>query len=212
MNSIVPLTPRMYHWFVRPKWFTKKYIHEHIKNHFHLENKTVLDFGSGTGANCSIFKPGLYLGIEPDGERVQLAKRLYPNHNFMIFKENRILAQNDSIDYIFIIAVLHHIDDEQIKGYLLEFERILKPGGKIIVMEPYLCNRKNWSNRFMNWYDDGEYIRNENGYLDFFQSTQYECQVLKRFTKCFLYNEIFFFATKKRTSFDHFTHQTTTYS
>ncbi|MET3208398.1 UNVERIFIED_CONTAM: SAM-dependent methyltransferase [Paenibacillus sp. PvR008] len=171
----MPLSPRVYHWFVRPKWFTKKYIH----------------------ANCNTFKLGLYLGIEPDGQRVELAKRLYPNHNFMIFKENRIPAQNDSIDYIFIIAVLHHIDDEQIKGYLLEFERILKPGGKIIVMKPYLCIRKNWNNRFMNWYDDGEYIRNENGYLDLFQSTQYECQVLKRFTKCFLYNEIFFSPQKE---------------
>ncbi|MGM1050686.1 MAG: class I SAM-dependent methyltransferase [Bacillota bacterium] len=205
----MPLSPRMYHWFVRPKWFTNKYIHEHIKNHFHLDNKTVLDFGSGTGANCSIFKPGLYLGIEPDGKRVGLAKQLYPEHNFMTFKENRIPAQNDSIDYIFIIAVLHHIDDKQIKEYLLEFERILKPGGKVIVMEPYLCNQKKWNNRFMNWYDDGEYIRNENSYLDLFQSAQYECQVLKKFTKCYLYNELFFFATKKGNPLNHLTHETT---
>ncbi|KKO54826.1 hypothetical protein XI25_04795 [Paenibacillus sp. DMB20] len=123
-------------------------------------------------------------------------------------KKNRIPAQNDSIDYIFILAVLHHIDDEQIRGYLLEFERILKPGGKVIVMEPYLCDRRKWNNRFMNWYDDGEYIRNEKSYLDLFQSAQYECQVLKKFTKCFLYNEIFFSATKKGTAFDHFTHET----
>ncbi|MCQ6557198.1 class I SAM-dependent methyltransferase [Paenibacillus mendelii] len=173
-----------------------------------MENKTVLDFGCGTGANCSIFKPSFYLGIEPDVKRVELANRLYPNHRFVSFKENRIPVQNDSIDLIFIVAVLHHIDDEQIKRYLLEFERVLKPAGKIIVMEPYLCDRTKWNNRFMNWYDDGEYIRNENSYLNLFQAGQYECQVLKRFTKCFLYNELFFTATpKNEIPSDHFTHE-----
>ncbi|WP_158453711.1 class I SAM-dependent methyltransferase [Paenibacillus beijingensis] len=163
-----------------------------------MDNKTVLDFGSGTGANCCICKPDFYLGIEPDANRVNLAKRLYPQHNFTVFDEKRISAPNDSIDYIFIVAVLHHIADEQIKDYLLEFERILKPGGKVIVMEPYLCERKKWNNRFMNWYDDGEHIRNEDGYLRLFQTGDYDCQVLKKFTKCFLYNELFFAATPKK--------------
>ncbi|OIB01469.1 hypothetical protein AK95_29035 [Paenibacillus sp. LC231] len=187
----------MYHWFVRPRWFTKKYIHDHIDSHVCLDNKLILDFGSGTGANCSICKPGFYLGIEPDVSRVTLAKRLYPNHNFMIFDGKQISAQDETFDYIFIIAVLHHIADDQIKDYLLEFKRVLKPGGKVIVMEPCLCDRTKWNNRFMQWYDDGEYIRNEDSYLSLFQAGQFECQILKKFTKCFVYNEIFFSATLK---------------
>ncbi|WP_307592367.1 class I SAM-dependent methyltransferase [Paenibacillus wynnii] len=190
----MPLSPRMYHWFVRPQWFTKKYIHEHIQNGFQLEKKEILDFGSGTGANCSICRPEVYLGIEPDRERVNLAKRIYPNHNFMHFDEKTIPAKDNSFDYIFVIAVLHHLNDQQINDYLLEFERILKPDGEIIVMEPYLCERKPLNNRFMNWYDDGEYIRNEDSYLDLFHAGQYKCQVLKKFTKCFVYNEVFFSA------------------
>lgn len=188
------LSPRLYHWFVRPRWVTKKYIHNHISSHFHLDKKSVLDFGSGTGANCCICKPDLYIGIEPDIGRVDLAKRLYPNHNFMQFDQERIPVNDKSIDYIFVVAVLHHLHDEQIKAYLSEFERILKHDGKVIVMEPYMCDRTKINNRFMNWYDNGEYIRNEEGYLNLFHAGRYECQVLKKFTKCFLYNEIFFFA------------------
>lgn len=191
----MPLSPRLYHWFVRPQWLTKKYIHDHIKNHFELDNKTILDFGSGTGANCSICSPGLYIGIEPDKERVSLAKQLYPDHNFVIFDEQRIPTNDDSVDYVFIIAVLHHIPDEQIRNYLQEFERVLKPGGKIIVMEPYLGENTQFSNRFMNWYDDGEHIRDETSYLNLFASSRYECQVLHKFKKCFVYNELFFSAT-----------------
>lgn len=158
------LSPRLYHWFVRPQWITKKYIHDHIQKHFQLEDKFILDFGSGTGANCSICHSDRYLGIEP----------------------------------IFVVAVLHHISDEQIRSYLVEFERILKPGGKVIVMEPYFCIKRRFNNRFMNWYDDGEYIRSEMSYLDLFKKGKFECEVIKRFTKCMLYNEIYFTAEPTR--------------
>jgi SAM-dependent methyltransferase len=177
----------MYHWIVRPRWFTKKYIHDHIKNHFQLDNKIVLDFGSGTGANCCLCHQDHYLGIEPDVQRVELAKRLYPRHSFMIFDEECIPAKDDSIDYVVIVAVLHHLSDEQIKKYLLEFKRVLKADGKIIVMEPCLCNNPSYKNRFMNWYDDGDYIRNEDGYLKLFLAEQYQCHV---------YNEIFLVANQ----------------
>lgn len=190
----MPLSPRLYHWFVRPLWVTKKYIHDHILNHFQLDNKFILDFGSGTGANCTICHSDHYLGIEPNVDRVRLAKRIYPNHDFKFFDEQKIPIQNGSVDYIFVVAVLHHISDQQIKEYLHEFKRILKPGGKIIVMEPYLCEKRKLNNRFMNWYDDGKFIRHEERYLDLFQSGQYECVVIKKFTKCLLYNEIFFSA------------------
>lgn len=158
----MPLSPRLYHWFVRPRWFTRRYIHDHINSHYHLNDKTVLDFGAGTGG--------------PDVKRVNLAKRLYPNHKFMPFDHKRIPIPDQSMDYIFVVAVLHHIPDDQIKAYLSEFERILKPGGEVIVIEPYLGERTLFRNRFMKWYDDGEYIRNEEGYMNLFHAGRFECQ------------------------------------
>jgi hypothetical protein len=46
----------------------------------------------------------------------------------------------------------------------------------------------------MNWYDNGEYIRKEEKYLQLFHEGGYECQLLSKFTKCFIYNEMFFCA------------------
>lgn len=192
------LPPRMYHWFVRPQWVTKKYIHDHITNHFDLSDKSVLDFGAGTGANCCICNPDMYVGIEPDAKRVALAQKLYPQHRFSVFDENQVPAENHSVDYVLVVAVLHHLPDEKIKSYLHEFERVLKRGGKIIVMEPYLHERSRVRNSFMQWYDDGDYIRNEDSYMKLFQAEQFECEVLRKFTKCLMYNEIFFAATSKK--------------
>ena len=57
----------------------------------------------------------------------------------------------------------------------------------------------------MNWYDDGDYIRKEEDYLQLFHTGGFDCQVLHKFTKCFLYNEMFFRAkpqSKSRRAYD----------
>ncbi|PZE19668.1 class I SAM-dependent methyltransferase [Paenibacillus xerothermodurans] len=189
--------PRLYHWFVRPRWVTKKYIHNHVQSHFDLNDKHVLDFGSGTGANSPMVNPLFYIGVDPDAARVNYAKSLYPGHNFRVLKDSRLPVDNGMIDYILIIAVLHHISSDEIAQYMKEFTRVLKPTGMIIVMEPHLNDKNPVCNRFMQWYDKGDFIRHEQDYLRLFEEHDYECSVLKRFKKCFLYNELFFAARPK---------------
>lgn len=191
------LTPRLYHSIVRPRWFTEKYIHNHIRDRFSLENKMVLDFGCGTGANCCISQAEHYCGIDLDSRRIGFAKRLFPNHTFVVFDGKQIPLPDQTVDLILIIAVLHHIPNELITDYLDEFRRVLKPSGNMAVIEPYLCQKNKFNNWFMKRYDDGNYICNENDYLQLFKNARYDCKVLEKFRKCFLYNEIFFSATPK---------------
>jgi ubiquinone/menaquinone biosynthesis C-methylase UbiE len=189
------LSPTLYHWLVRPKWSTKKHIHHHIKEHINFENKIVLDFGSGTGANCTLCKPSHYYGIEPDLKRVEFAKRVYPNFTFHAFDKNNIPLDANSVDIILIVAVLHHIHPNQIEAYLKEFRRVLKPDvGNIIVMEPCFTNEKSIANWFMGRNDNGDYIQNEQGYLNVFKKNGFKSIVLKKYRKNFFYHEIFFLA------------------
>ncbi|MNW35634.1 hypothetical protein D3C74_126340 [compost metagenome] len=81
-----------------------------------------------------------YYGVDPDAQRVQFAKRSYPNHTFMVFDKQRIPMPDQTVDFIFIIAVFHHISNEEISGYLNEFSRVIKPEGTMIVIEPYLLS------------------------------------------------------------------------
>ncbi|WP_374709295.1 class I SAM-dependent methyltransferase [Desmospora profundinema] len=162
-------------------------------DHFSVQGKRILDFGSGTGANCPIFSSERYIGIDPDQRRIAYAKKLYPEYTFYILQSERFPCNDKSLDYILIVAVLHHISSEEIHCYMEEFKRILKPTGTIIVIEPCLFADKPFSNRIMSWFDRGEYIRNETDYLHLFQQHHFDCQVLKRFRKC-LYHELFFCA------------------
>jgi SAM-dependent methyltransferase len=97
-----------------------------VRKHFDLKDKKVLDFGAGTGANCSLSEPDYYYGIDPDERRVVYARRLYPEYRVDVFSGNKIPADNNSFDVILFIAVLHHIPPDIIPAYVKEFKRILK--------------------------------------------------------------------------------------
>lgn len=138
--------------------------------------------------------PDSYLGVDPDVRRIEYASRLYPGYKFRPLASNELPLENHSIDYVCIIAVLHHIPSNLITHYLQEFRRVLKPDGRIIVIEPFLSDKTPLCNRFMKWYDKGEYIREEKSYLQLFADNKYSYNIHKKFRKCFLYNELFFSA------------------
>lgn len=188
------LSPTLYNSFIRPKWFSKFFIQDIITPHFDFKGKTILDFGSGTGSNSLMFSTQSYTGVDIDFNRIAYAQKRYPGYRFSVLDSHLLPSPTDSIDYILIIAVLHHISTSDILPYFSEFERILKPNGLILVLEPCLRNNNNFNNRFMQLFDNGKFIRHEDDYLEIFHKLSYETEIKKRFTKLF-YNEIFFTAS-----------------
>ncbi|MDK2919280.1 MAG: hypothetical protein PWQ37_2013 [Candidatus Petromonas sp.] len=195
------LSPKLYHWLVRPKWYTTRYMSNTLKSllsDFDFNNKKVLDFGCGIGSNSLLFNPNCYIGIDCDSRRINYAKRLYTDYEFRHFLGNNFSFFDKSIDYILIMAVLHHISPVEISNYLQEFHRILKPNGKIIVIEPCLFEKSPLNNWWMTTFDKGKYICNEKTYVRMFEENSYKVENTKRFKKCFVYNELFFTASSQQ--------------
>ncbi|WAH37548.1 class I SAM-dependent methyltransferase [Alicyclobacillus dauci] len=191
------LSPQLYHLLVRPPLWTKRYIHNVINRHFQLQNQIVMDFGSGVGSNCQLADPDKYIGLEICPKRVKFASQIYPQYRFVHFNGGALPTPTEYVDCILIVAVLHHISSREVSEYIREFRRILKPDGKILVMEPCLREQSRASNWCMKNLDKGKYIRDEQGYLDMFHSHRFETNVLRRFRKLVLYNELFFAARPK---------------
>jgi len=189
------LSPYVYNTILRPKFTIKKYTKKVIEEVFKLEGRKVLDFGSGTGSNAFLFGPKEYLGVDIVKDRIKFAKKRNPNHSFKLIKNNKILVKDKSIDFICIFATIHHIPNNDFKKYLKEFKRILKNDGQIIVIEPVISEHK-FSNFFMNFFDEGKYIRPEEEYLKLFKK-DFITQVHKRYRKGYFYTELFFSAKKK---------------
>jgi len=188
------LSPKLYHRIVRPTFVTNFYINNALRENFNLAHKTVLDFGCGVGSSSCLFTPANYLGVDIDSSRIAYAKRIHPNYNFKVIKENLLPIASNSLDYIMIIAVLHHIASDKIQPCLQEFQRILKPYGKIIVTEPCIFENSRFNNWFMRSLDNGKYIRTEKSYLNLFEDNKFQVKVIKKYRRLF-YNEILFSAT-----------------
>lgn len=192
LNMKQVLSPAFYHRLVRPAWVNQKYIHSPLKKEFDLDGKQVLDFGSGTGANCCLFPPTNYIGVDPDHNRIMYSRKKYPEHAFHILDGPSLPVDDQSIDTILIISVLHHITSEELTSYVKDFKRILKSTGSIAVIEPCISPNKPLQNWFMKRMDKGSYIREEKEYFQFFIENGFTCKVINRFTKCLLYNELYF--------------------
>jgi 2-polyprenyl-3-methyl-5-hydroxy-6-metoxy-1,4-benzoquinol methylase len=174
------LSPQLYHKLVRPQWLTNLYINDLITNHFEFKDEQVLDFGCGIGASCSLTAPDNYIGLDPDEERIDYARNLYPEYNFYPLKKPGSLdLASNSFDYILLIAVLHHIPKAQLTANLQQFHEILKPEGTIIVIEPCLTSNSKLRNHFMCLIDNGDYIRTRKEYLNLFAEQDYQTNLIK---------------------------------
>lgn len=189
------LSPRLYQWLVRPPWFTKRYVHDVIREYCSFENQVVLDFGAGIGSNCTLASSDKYIGVDPSPNRISRAILLNPAYRFQVLFGTHLPLMDTSIDRVLIVAVLHHIQTAQLADFLLEFRRVLRPAGQVIVLEPCLTNHVHPCNQFMTYFDKGKNIMTRDGYLDIFTENGYRTRVIREFKKIFLYNELFFVAS-----------------
>ena len=95
-----------------------------------LKDKTILDFGSGTGITADHYAADNHvIAIEPSEE--MLAKQVNTNGYQQIVGSTNELKklQSESFDYIFCHNVLEYVDDKE--EIVREFYRLLKPNGKL---------------------------------------------------------------------------------
>lgn len=96
----------------------------------------MLDFGCGHGAKTKVFdKMGYKLfGIDKDINLITKAKEALPDIEFkQIHIDSTLPYEDNSFELIFSCSVFQYMHDHQL--ILNEFNRILKPGGCIILVE-----------------------------------------------------------------------------
>jgi len=96
----------------------------------------ILDVGCGNGRLLELFKDKIinYTGVDVSEKLVGLARKKYPNNNFIVADNLNLPFPDDNFDKVFSVAVLHTIpSDELRKKATSELRRVLKPGGLLII-------------------------------------------------------------------------------
>ncbi|EKD23642.1 MAG: methyltransferase type 11 [uncultured bacterium] len=98
-----------------------------------LHGSTVLCVGCGTGEECEHLRSlGAYrvIGIDISSGLIELAKKSYPDCEFMVMDMEHLDLPDDSFDFVYSSLVLHYIDSWN--DVLVSIHRVLKKGGKFL--------------------------------------------------------------------------------
>lgn len=132
--------------------------------------RKVLDIGCGTGEYSDSFRPDSYTGIDISPVYIAYAKKT-KRGNFLRMDATNLSFPNQSFDIVFISDLIHHLEDNGARSVLKEANRVLKKGGRILILEnAKIKDLDNAIVRFVQKFDLGVNIRTPAEYRDIFSS------------------------------------------
>lgn len=116
---------------------------------YSLADKRVLDIGCGVGGELRNLirygaKPENLYGIDLLSERIEKARKISPNINFMCGDASTVFYDDDSFDIVMQFTVFTSILDDLMKRNIAkEMIRVTKPEGIILWYDYHVNNPKN---------------------------------------------------------------------
>ena len=154
----------------------------------------VLDIGCGP-AEILDYLPGVrYWGFDISAPYIERARAHFGDRGSFSCK---VLTEDDlaglpEFDVVLSVGVLHHLDDATARSVLALARRALKPGGRLVTLDPCLQPGQNPIARFLIARDRGQNVRDEHGYKQLATSVFDDCKVWIRhksgipYTHCIL--------------------------
>ncbi len=108
-----------------------------VKRYLGREVRCVVDVGCGTGKSLDMWldQAQHIIGVEPNAELRAVAEKKYADRPEVCFFDDcgeKMSIPDNTADVITCVQVFHWLDDKQA---LPEFDRILKPGGMLLVCD-----------------------------------------------------------------------------
>lgn len=126
----------------------------------------ILEIGCGPGAVVGYLPPSEYLGFDLSPEYIQLAKKRFPNANFVCERVSQFsLAKEQSFDVVLAFGIVHHLEDAEARQLFQIAHDALKPGGKLVTCDGVFADGQSPTARWLLAKDRGEFVRSEREYV-----------------------------------------------
>jgi SAM-dependent methyltransferase len=141
--------------------FVNEYIHP-------VPGMKILDVGCGTGDVLSCLPEVQYYGYDPCAAYIKRARKRFGARGRFACASScpDEFRQAAPFDVVVTMFVLHHLPDDDVRAMGAECRRLLRPGGRLIAIEPCLVAGQSWLARRIILSDRGKHMRSELAYLD----------------------------------------------
>ena len=127
----------------------------------------VLDFGCGNGRLVPFLPNVHYIGVDSNPSYIAAARSKYTATNVeFVCGDLFDLASFEivPIDVVVCVGVLHHLDDETARRGLRSARALLRPGGRLVTMDPCFEPSQHSIARVLMALDRGRYVRHPSDY------------------------------------------------
>lgn len=144
----------------------------------------ILDVGCGTGELTQMFvQAGYdYFGVDLLDSFITYARARHASTNaqFATMDASHMSFPDASFDNILVTGVIHHMTDDVARAVLSEMRRVLRPGGRVLIMEDTAVGYKlNLLGALIHLLDQGAYIRSADQYRQLFYGQFQVCREYK---------------------------------
>ncbi len=138
-----------------------------VKKYITKNNVNVLDVGCGPAEILESLPEVKYFGYDVNQNYINYAKKKYGKKgNFFCRKfTNKDLKKLPKFDYVLLLGILHHLNDDEIKELMLLIKKILKKNGNIITEDPILIQKQNPVAKLLVKMDRGNNVRKKEEYI-----------------------------------------------
>ena len=121
--------------------------------------RKVLDIACGPGAFSDLFDASSYSGVDLNAKYIAFAKDNFRG-SFSVQDARKLDFPEGSFDDVLVYGLLHHLSDEDVTAVLTGMRRVLRPGGRALVIEDIpTTSRLNLVGHLLHWAENGHYIR-----------------------------------------------------
>jgi len=140
-------------------------IRQTIRDHLGAAQETkVLDVACGPGAFSELFPEESYTGIDLNPKYIRYARDTYRGE-FSVQDARALDFPEGSFDEVLVYGLLHHLSDEDVTSVLRGMRRVLRPGGRALIIEDIPTeSHLNLVGHLLHWAENGHYIRPADDY------------------------------------------------
>lgn len=146
--------------------FHKVLLNEYIQP---FPNCTVLDVGCGPATILEHLPDVKYFGLDHNPKYIATASKKYGTKGTFICADVGQLSEYGlmTFDRIFILGVMHHLNDESLAKLVSGLKKRLNIGGMLITFDPAFEEKQNPIAKFLAKSDRGKHVRTKEKYLEF---------------------------------------------